>query len=153
MKTYAMNQDIEVDDSSVTLTMTGTMKEVPMAEPTVMTEYHTSNDGVSLTELLDILHTTPITPLTLEDDEMPFVPNGSMPLYAAHRQVTNPPLRMLRDRQHDVMHYEGRSREIVEWAEQIGMNPITLTSRLLRGWTIDRALNEPLHAQPTQETA
>ena len=41
-----------------------------------------------------------------------------------------------------VMH-EGRSRPLVEWAEEAGISHGTLTKRLDAGWPVPRALTEP----------
>jgi hypothetical protein len=40
--------------------------------------------------------------------------------------------------------YKGETKCLVEWAELLGFEFHTLKSRLLRGWSIERAFTEPL---------
>ena len=40
--------------------------------------------------------------------------------------------------------YNGETKNITQWAEKIGMNPITLESRIKNGWTIEKALTTPV---------
>ena len=37
-------------------------------------------------------------------------------------------------------YYNGHSRTIEEWAKVIGLDPLTLESRIHRGWDLKRAL-------------
>lgn len=39
--------------------------------------------------------------------------------------------------------HEGQRRPLQEWAERIGMNPITLATRIKRGWSAQLALTTP----------
>ena len=41
----------------------------------------------------------------------------------------------------------GRTMVLVEWAEEIGMKRVTLSQRLFKGWTVDRALTQPVKAR------
>jgi hypothetical protein len=40
--------------------------------------------------------------------------------------------------------FEGRTQSLTRWAEEKGMKPCTLNSRLLDGWTLHDALNTPV---------
>lgn len=46
-------------------------------------------------------------------------------------------------RNNRILHYDGKRMCVHEWAEVVGINPITLGSRLDHGWPIERALTEP----------
>lgn len=41
--------------------------------------------------------------------------------------------------------HQGTTRPLVEWAEEIGIRPDTLRCRLRLGWSVERALTEPVH--------
>lgn len=43
-----------------------------------------------------------------------------------------------------VIEYEGRKMPLCDWAEEIGMPHGVLRSRIRRGWSIDRAFNQPI---------
>ncbi len=38
-----------------------------------------------------------------------------------------------------------RTQNLAQWAEELGMHNATLTNRLNRGWTVERALTEPVN--------
>lgn len=40
--------------------------------------------------------------------------------------------------------YNGETHTVTEWAEKIGMKPVTLFQRLRKGWTVEKALTQPL---------
>lgn len=40
--------------------------------------------------------------------------------------------------------YNGIKKSIPQWAKEFGMNPTTLKYRLFAGWSIEKALNEPV---------
>lgn len=50
----------------------------------------------------------------------------------------------LNTRRSRVLHFRGRSQTAHEWAEELGIKPKTLRKRLYDGWSVDRALTEPL---------
>lgn len=41
--------------------------------------------------------------------------------------------------------YNGKKQTLTQWAEQVGMKPNCLHTRLSRGWSIERALTEVVH--------
>lgn len=43
----------------------------------------------------------------------------------------------------------GETLSIAEWAERVGINWYTIRSRLIYGWTIERALTEPVRSNDT----
>ena len=46
--------------------------------------------------------------------------------------------------------FNGRTQCIADWADEVGMNPATLRNRIARcGWTVERALTEPVHFRHT----
>lgn len=44
--------------------------------------------------------------------------------------------------------YSGRTQKISEWAEEVDMKYMTLYRRLLKGWTPERALTQPVRKSP-----
>lgn len=42
--------------------------------------------------------------------------------------------------------FDGRRQCVTAWAEELGMNRGTLSTRLHRGWSIERALTEPIRS-------
>ena len=44
-----------------------------------------------------------------------------------------------------MLEYLGKRKPLGEWAEHVGIPVDALYQRLKRGWTVERALNEPLH--------
>src|SRR5262249_31937445 len=40
--------------------------------------------------------------------------------------------------------FGGRTGAMVEWAEELGINPVTRAQRLWNGWPVERALTEPV---------
>ena len=47
----------------------------------------------------------------------------------------------------DTITYQNRTMTISAWAKEIGIKHRTLRQRLLYGWTVERALTEPLHEE------
>jgi hypothetical protein len=47
------------------------------------------------------------------------------------------------NRRNFIIEYNGESAPISEWAERIGMPYPRLYTRLLRGWSVERAFSEP----------
>lgn len=48
-------------------------------------------------------------------------------------------------RNNHLLTYNGETKTIAQWAEEIGMNPYTLYNRILTyHWTVERALTEPV---------
>jgi hypothetical protein len=43
-----------------------------------------------------------------------------------------------------IIPYEGERKILVEWAEQLGIKPGTLSARLAKGWSVERAFNTPV---------
>lgn len=43
--------------------------------------------------------------------------------------------------------YQGETKSVTEWATQFGMRQANLTMRLRLGWSIERALTQPLKAR------
>lgn len=41
------------------------------------------------------------------------------------------------------LEFDGKKQTIADWSLEIGINPRTLSNRLLRGWTVEEALTEP----------
>lgn len=44
-----------------------------------------------------------------------------------------------------VLEYNGTSKCLAEWAEDLGINWVTLHNRYIRGWSVERMLTEPVH--------
>ena len=40
--------------------------------------------------------------------------------------------------------FKGKTQSLVDWAEELGIERDTLKSRILRGWSVERAFNEEL---------
>lgn len=47
--------------------------------------------------------------------------------------------------------YNGETLCITEWAEQLGMRPNALGLRIAKGWTIERALTQPVRFRPRRK--
>jgi hypothetical protein len=43
-----------------------------------------------------------------------------------------------------VLAFDGRSQTLAAWAEEIGVSYKTLTTRLSRGWSVERVLTQPV---------
>jgi hypothetical protein len=54
----------------------------------------------------------------------------------------DPRTQMRHTRRNRVLTHGGRSMILVEWAEELGMKPVTLGQRLNKGWPVARALTE-----------
>lgn len=48
-------------------------------------------------------------------------------------------------RANKILHLNGEEKCIAEWAEIYGLHPTTISQRLKSGWSIERALTEPVH--------
>ncbi len=48
-----------------------------------------------------------------------------------------------------ILHHDGQSRCLTVWAKLAGITPNALTKRLGAGWSMDRALTEPVHLRHT----
>lgn len=46
-------------------------------------------------------------------------------------------------RSNHVIDYNGETHSVYEWARLLGINPKTLSERIRRGWSVERALNTP----------
>lgn len=53
---------------------------------------------------------------------------------------------MLNTSANHVIEFEGRAMPLVLWAKEIGLHRYTLYDRLRRGWSVERALSEPLQS-------
>jgi hypothetical protein len=42
-----------------------------------------------------------------------------------------------------VLEFNGQSKVLAEWAELLGMKPVTLGSRLSKGWSVEKSLTTP----------
>jgi len=52
-----------------------------------------------------------------------------------------------------IIEYNGEARTVIEWAEQLGMKARVLYTRLSKGWSVERALTQPVRKSPTKKTA
>ena len=43
-----------------------------------------------------------------------------------------------------VVEYNNTIKPVIVWAEEIGMKPVTLITRIKRGWSLDRAFTQPI---------
>lgn len=59
--------------------------------------------------------------------------------WATHKQQMN------NTRSNFNIEYGGVVKTLTQWAESVGIAPLTLRARLLRGWDIQRALTEEVH--------
>lgn len=50
-------------------------------------------------------------------------------------------------RDSNLVTYEGKTQTVGAWEEEKGMTPNSLRSRLRAGWTVDRAINTPVHTK------
>ncbi len=46
-----------------------------------------------------------------------------------------------------VVTFDGRSQPMSVWAEELGIKRSTLKGRLYKGWSVERALTEPVDAK------
>lgn len=49
--------------------------------------------------------------------------------------------------------YDGRTQCLTAWAAEIGIPRATLSSRIRHGWSVERALTEPVHVKVNQRKA
>lgn len=47
-------------------------------------------------------------------------------------------------RDNHLVTYNGETHTVTEWAAKIGMKPVTLFHRLMKGWPVEKALTQPL---------
>lgn len=66
--------------------------------------------------------------------------NGCVNEYNRKRKKHNSP-----KIQRTLIEFDGKSMTMSAWARELGMWNSVLRNRLLRGWTIERALTEPVH--------
>lgn len=50
-------------------------------------------------------------------------------------------------RSNRLIEWNGETRTLVEWAEYLGIDYYTMHARLKRGWSVDRAMTEPIHEE------
>lgn len=43
--------------------------------------------------------------------------------------------------------YNGQTKTIPQWADEVGLSASTIHNRISRGWTTERALTEPIHKE------
>ncbi len=51
---------------------------------------------------------------------------------------------MRNTRSNHLITFQGRTQPLVVWAEELGLRAVTLAQRLRRGWTVERALTQPV---------
>lgn len=54
-------------------------------------------------------------------------------------------------RANHVVDYDGKSMNISQWAEYLGISGHVIHSRIRRGWTIERSLSTPLRVWPSKK--
>jgi len=54
----------------------------------------------------------------------------------------NPQTQLRNTRANRLLTHAGRTMVLAAWAEEIGMKHVTLSQRLFKGWTVDRALTQ-----------
>ena len=47
-------------------------------------------------------------------------------------------------RNNRLLTYKGRTQTMTQWADEIGMNPDTFKYRIYLGWSVERAIEEPI---------
>jgi hypothetical protein len=47
-----------------------------------------------------------------------------------------------------IITFNGKTMSVTQWAETVGISPITLSNRLKRGWSIARAMSGAAHSAP-----
>lgn len=52
--------------------------------------------------------------------------------------------RACKERRERCLEYQGETKLLTEWAEQFGIDPRTVKSRLTRGWDVEVALTHPV---------
>lgn len=52
-------------------------------------------------------------------------------------------------RSNKLLTFQGRTKAIAEWADEVGLNRDAITKRLRLGWTVERALTAPRRNYPT----
>ena len=46
-----------------------------------------------------------------------------------------------------ILEHDGKSATVAEWADLVGIKPNTLEYRILRGWSVERAINQPIRSR------
>jgi hypothetical protein len=49
-----------------------------------------------------------------------------------------------------ILELDGEEKSVAEWAREYGLNTGTLTFRLRRGWSVERAIKTPLHREKSR---
>ena len=47
-------------------------------------------------------------------------------------------------RSNRILDHNGKSQTVTQWARELGLQATTLSTRLRRGWTVERAIAQPL---------
>lgn len=47
--------------------------------------------------------------------------------------------------------YKGERLNLLDWSQKLGIHPHTIYTRLQRGWTVERALNQPVQKRRKNE--
>lgn len=55
---------------------------------------------------------------------------------------------MRNTRQTRMLTLNGKTQCVVDWERELGFKPVTITMRLRRGWSVEKALTMPLRVQP-----
>lgn len=58
---------------------------------------------------------------------------------------------LLHTRRSRILTLNGRSQTMTEWAEELGMKFDTLHMRMHRGWSVERALSQPVQQQRSKK--
>jgi hypothetical protein len=54
-------------------------------------------------------------------------------------------------RNNHLLTHEGRTQTLAEWAEDMGIKPVTLCQRLRKGWSVEEALTVPVKRRKPYE--
>lgn len=56
-------------------------------------------------------------------------------------------------RSNNIIAFNGKSQCLMSWALELGISHQTISTRLNRGWSVDRAMNEPIHTTKRNRAA